>query len=185
MHDNLENIYSMIDDVLRHHDNDKNAAESHGMLCGLYCGAGENIYLLWEQELIGNAKLTDAERAIFKQLHSKTCELLNSDNFTFNLLLPNDEQALQLRTEALGNWCQGYLLGLSLAGAADLKSFSASVNEFMEDLLEITHAGDYLIQEKEQDEQAFMEIVEYVRAGVQLVKDEMFASHHHQNSLPH
>ena len=171
-----DDLYTRITDILTM-SNDKNAAEGHGILCGLYCATGTINYLLWEQEVTGSSELDEESRDVLADLYAQTCEQLDNQDFSFSLLLPSDKQALEKRTAALGYWCQGFYFGLLLGGSGELMAYSQEVREFTQDITEIAQISRYQLHASEQDEKAYMELVEYVRAGVQLTKEELDPTH--------
>jgi uncharacterized protein len=100
----------------------------------------------------------------------------------FGLLLPVDDEALGFRVDALAQWCQGFLYGLSTQPAIDLTHASAELREVVKDLVEISRAGvaapgesedEEADSEEEADETAYAELTEYVRAAAQWVFLEM------------
>ncbi len=169
-----DDLYSTITNIFNDLNIGTGAADCHGILCGIYCATGKDNYSLWEQEVMEGVEASQQARAILKDLSLRTGNQLDSDDFSFALLLPPDDVPLEQRAHALGDWCQGFFLGLLLGGITDLEAFSDDVNEFTKDLTEIAQAGGYLLEDTEQDEQAYMELVEYVRAGIQLTKEDLF-----------
>jgi uncharacterized protein YgfB (UPF0149 family) len=107
-------------------------------------------------------------------LHEATQGQLNDPTCDFHLLLPGDDEAIALRVQALGDWCQGFLTGLALGGIKDLQALPDNVREIANDLLEIARAhSSYDLEEQEEDEQAYAELTEYVRVGVMLINEEL------------
>ncbi len=95
---------------------------------------------------------------------------------SFNLLLPPDEVPLERRAADLGLWCQGFMHGLGAAGRPGAESPLVSnevVREIVADFSEITRATFAEQETEEEGEGAFLELVEYVRVGVQLVFEEL------------
>ena len=88
-------------------------------------------------------------------------------------MLPDDETPLLGRTQALGDWCQGFLMGLAMAGIRDFTRLPPDSAEFIQDLLDISRIEEQELEEGEDEEQAFAGIVEYVRAGVLLIRSEL------------
>ena len=90
-------------------------------------------------------------------------------------LLPDDSDRADVRTEGLAHWCEGYLHGL-VSGEHDamLKERLAAdpVADVIKDMLQITRAtvDD---GEGEGSEEAYVEIVEYLRVAAQLVYEEL------------
>ena len=90
----------------------------------------------------------------------------------FNLLLPDDDEAVAERAAAVADWARGFILAL-LHGeqAAVLAALQDEGGEFVQDLMKISEARAG--GEGEEDERALVEIEEYIRVGVQLVFEEM------------
>ncbi|MES0328506.1 MAG: UPF0149 family protein, partial [Gammaproteobacteria bacterium] len=97
------------------------------------------------------------------------------------MLLPEDDEDLMDRTEALANWCQGFVYGLAAGGISDDTKLPGDAQEILMDFVEISRAGynigdDDVIEVSEtteEDELAFVEVVEYVRTGVLLINEEL------------
>ena len=113
-------------------------------------------------------------------LFEQTRQQLASSSFGLALLLPDDDESLVSRTEALGSWCRGFLYGLGLSGIGDISRLPDDLPEILLDMEKISHADDYVAQdENEEDEQAFAELEEYVRVGAMMLNEE-FQNLHQQ-----
>jgi uncharacterized protein YgfB (UPF0149 family) len=106
-------------------------------------------------------------------LHSDALRCLHGESLDFQLLLPDDESPLALRTAELAGWCQGFLYGLGLGGLRGDVELPATISEVMRDFYEIANTSFDYESVDEEDEEAYMEIVEYVRVSVLLLHDEM------------
>lgn len=168
---NTEVLYRDISQLLQREDSAKDAAEIHGILCGLFCGDNNIEYPQWEHEIFPEAPSAPTQLKL-QQLFTNTLLQLNDSNFSLQLFLPEDSDALSERTVALGNWCQGLLFGLAVSGGTNLAGFTPETEEFTQDLLKISQVGEFMLSNSEEDEEAFMELTEYVRAGVLLIKEE-------------
>ena len=100
---------------------------------------------------------------------------LQGTEFEFQLLLPPSGSDLADEVEALGAWARGYVLGLTTAGVAEPQQLRGEAGEFVADVLSIGEAEMDEDESVEQQEREIAEIVEYLRAGVQLVYDELRA----------
>jgi uncharacterized protein YgfB (UPF0149 family) len=156
------------------------AAESHGSFCGMACLKGAAAIADWNRELLLEAGSDDvlARERIqqLQQLVAKAILELEAGDMSFELLLPADDEPLRQRTAALADWCHGFMHGLALAGGADQGAKAdrlddAIPSEILDDFSEITKAGADN-GEGEESEQAFVELVEYVRVSTQLIYDE-------------
>lgn len=146
------------------------AAELHGTLCGMLCvndsEGGKRIpELLGEGAPAGVAALVTA-------LHDEALRRLRDPEYDFHMLLPDDAEPMTVRTEALGDWCRGFLAGLGLAGLKQGQSLPEGVEEIVKDFIEISQVNFDLGEGDEEDEAAYAEVVEYVRVGVLLVHQE-------------
>lgn len=154
------------------------AAESHGILCGLYCAEGKPDQDTWLKHVLGEVPAEDevaAEaRALLTQVHDATMAQLAAGDFSLRLLLRDDDDPLTARIEDLAHWCQGFLVGLSLGGITDIEKMPEDAREITEDLLQISRAHfDPEEEAPEEGETVYAEVVEYVRMGVFVVFSEL------------
>jgi uncharacterized protein YgfB (UPF0149 family) len=156
------------------------AAEAHGAFCGRACLTGAAAIRDWQQELMAESDDTnvvahECNRAL-EILAADTLLKLEAGDMRFALLLPGDDESLQVRTAALADWCHGFMHGLVSAGGADQGAPADALDfpdgsEILDDFSEITKAGASS-DEGEESEWAYVELVEYVRVSVQLIYDE-------------
>ncbi len=147
------------------------AAECHATLTGLLC-AGGSLPQDWMAQISGGGDSLDDCRAELEALRSGVTAALASDSLEFDLLLPDDDEPLEIRTDALGHWCQGFLYGLTLGGIEAGQALPGDVGEVVSDfsrLSEVRHEGEA----SEEDETSYTEICEFVRVGTQLVFEEL------------
>ena len=111
----------------------------------------------------------DEDRATLIHLFEDTRSLLASDDFEFDLFLPDDDVLLSEQVEALTYWCQGFLLGVGFTHATS--DLSKEVREILKDIIEFTKLDTEA--EGEEDESDFMEITEYMRSAVLLLRSEL------------
>lgn len=153
-------------------------AEFHGYMCGIICGgnyvaneAGFRMVLDMLQDDGFNSK--DAKE-IAAKLMLNTFHQLHDVNCEFKLLLPEDNQSMEMRSKALVGWCQNFLGGLGLSGVGDDKLQQDDIKEALFDLSEIAklYCDDASAEEQEQYEFELMELVEYVRIAALLIYTE-------------
>ena len=171
-------------------------AECHGVLCGLICRNGtvthqDYLAQLATLQLMENPG--QALKELFADAHISTMQQLSDMDLGFNLWLPDDDQPLEERTDALAQWCTGFLAGIGLGG--ELPALSEEAVEALEDMRQIARANypkiaitdadraevmdfaaddlDDEIHGDDSDETAFMEIVEYVRVVTLMMCEEM------------
>ncbi len=153
------------------------AAEAHGTLCGALTVDASYDAEQWLARLLPEcAADPDALRSrhLLETAYSETRQALSGDEMSFTPLLPADEVPLEQRVAALAAWCGGFLYGFgsSLGPAAGLPE---AVREVIHDFGEIGRASVGGDEPEESNEESYAEVVEYLRAGVQLVYDELLA----------
>ncbi len=140
-------------------------AELQGVLCGYLSGGlrfADHDWVNLAKEALDLAEdpghdLNDALVALYHQ----SLKQLMRDDFGFVLLLPADEADLSLRSEALGEWCQGFLVGIGHTGLGQQDSLDEEVLEMLSDLVAISQID---ISEMSEDlESDYFAVAEYVR----------------------
>jgi uncharacterized protein YgfB (UPF0149 family) len=140
-------------------------AELQGLLLGRCCaGAGFTAegWLEEAQDLFDGEVPSNLHAALIGLQEMVKTELLAQSSVSLTLLLPSDEEALSLRTTAIGEWAQGFLSGFGAnIGKTEL---SKETQEIIEDLISIAQIqADE--DEDEDGEVAYMEVNEYLRVA--------------------
>ena len=158
-----------------------NAGQAHGLLCSRLALAGADGASRWLLQVLAdtdpdNALRTECE-ALLDALCTATWQQLAERQSDFMLLLPDEDDSVQVRAEAMGQWCEGFLHGLvSEAHGDELRERLAGepLSDIIEDMLEITRgaAGDEA-DDEEEDDDALSELVEYLRVAAQLTYEEL------------
>ena len=162
--------YNACNAIILEIDPELSAAEAHGMATGLLCINEHAEIDVWISEIKANSPTTvENDESILVRLFNETQKLLINDEFEFDLFLPDDDQELSLQTEALKNWCRGFLY--SMGSVNTTTSFSKDAIEILRDIAEFTKLDTEVAGEE--DEEAFMEITEYLRSAVLLLKAEL------------
>jgi len=163
-----------LEDTLAEAGSATEAAEAHGSLCGALCSHSRLRFESWLEELLEDQEAqSERTRDVLRAVFSKTSEELGGDGMQFAPLLPDDDEPLAGRTSALAHWCEGFLYGLGAGGLSSLDSLPGEVGEIVRDMSEISRATTEVDEATETDEQAYAELVEYIRVGVQLIYDEL------------
>jgi uncharacterized protein YgfB (UPF0149 family) len=159
---------------------DATLAEAHGLLTGWLCGpAGAKrdfAAFLREQMSATTPTAASVVEDVAEEIGAWTRAQLEDPEFGFKPLLPDDSQGIAHQTEALADWCRGFVYGLAETGARDLSRLPAEVREFLEDMLKLAGAESDAGEAEETEARALAELVEYVRAGVQLVYESLRAA---------
>jgi uncharacterized protein YgfB (UPF0149 family) len=88
-------------------------AEAHGTLAGALCAAPGYRFEDWLAEILPEGVSPGAAASRLAQLFDETRSALLEAQLDLQLLIPDDEQPLGERTEALALWCNGFLYGLA------------------------------------------------------------------------
>jgi len=172
--------HSVLDEILKSCGSNWNAGQVHGMLCSRLAVTGADGATRWFAQVLEATDPQNAMRgeceAVLDALCSETWRQLVERQSEFTLLLPHDEDSALQRTEAMAQWCEGFLHGLvSEKHSEDLKKrLSAEpLADIIKDILQITRATVDEEGDDEGDESAFAELVEYLRVAVQLTYEEL------------
>ena len=149
-------------------------SELHGLLCGL-CSGGEPLSLVnWQRQvenMVSDEPLDEAIRQVITRLYHITHFQLEQGDFGIQLLLPDDEEPMAQRTEALGFWCHGFLSGFGESAAN--RTLSEDINGILRDFSEIAQIQE--ADDSDETERFFLEVSEYVRMALLNLFTEMNA----------
>ena len=169
--------YRELDNLLIDARSGSRAAECHGFLCGYLC-VSDNM----QEDTFRNYLLADmTDQQMFVECYKHITELaadvylkISSEDFTLELLLPDENSPLSERSEALVRWCEGFLSGLGVAGVTDFDLLSFECRELIQDLYKICRLdADEINSCGDDEEAAFSELTEYIRMGAMLLHVEM------------
>ena len=160
-------------------------AECHGLMCGLLCRQGDSSVSDFMAQLAAMHLVEDPSPGLSVALtdaHEATARQLDDEELGFRLWLPDDEEPLEERILALGQWCSGFLAGLACAG--QLEALSEEALEAIDDLQQIARAEMSAAEndedESEEDENAYVEIVEYVRVVALMMHEDFRGPGQHE-----
>jgi uncharacterized protein YgfB (UPF0149 family) len=172
--------YSACNAIFLRCDTDLSAAEAHGLATGMLCVSDQTESTYWLTELLQNANQTSSnDEDILIRLFEETRRLLASDEFDFDLFLPEDDVILTDRVEALTNWCRGFLFGVG--SVATVTNWSKETREILKDITEFTKLD--IEVEGEEDERDFVEITEFLRSAILLLRDALANNSDSSNDL--
>lgn len=166
--------YEDVNAALSTSDSLPSAAEAHGLICGFICAGNKMDGKSWLEPILGHVQTNNEEllkhyKQILLQIYEISSLKLQSFEFDFELLIPDDDAELHYRAEALSHWCQGFLIALNRAGI-DFKDMPASeAKEAIQHISEISQLDYDAIEVNEKDEMAYAEVTEYVRMAVLMV----------------
>jgi uncharacterized protein len=165
--------YEHIQQILTQAHSLTDAAEAHGTLSGCLCATVAYRFEDWMLEILPEGAADPATTQLLREVFQSTSVALGEAQMQFAPLLPDDEEPIESRAAALGAWCQGFLYGLGTSSLTDATLLPGDIGEVVRDLTEITHVAADSTESLESNEGAYSELVEFVRAGVQLLFDEL------------
>jgi uncharacterized protein YgfB (UPF0149 family) len=160
-------------------------AELHGGVCGALCAGGTPTAAYWLEDCLQDQELDATEElgASLANVVAASSRMLEETGFEFEPLLPDDDAPIEEQVQALALWCHGFVTGLG-ANAPELAARgprapdsgeAGAIAEVVGDFTEISRAGLSEGEATGHDEADFAlaELREYVRAGVQMVFEEL------------
>jgi len=149
-------------------------SELDGSVCGFLAAGGRfgRQAVLAVLQLDGEGDVpAAADAALLDRLATQAATQLADPELGFEPLLPEDDRPLSERAEATVAWCRGFLGGFGLAGANAHGKLSDEAQEVLRDLATIASSNLDFGDETE-DEDALIEVHEFVRMGAMLLHAE-------------
>lgn len=151
-------------------------AEAHAIAVGLLSGAVAQPNTLWQTEvyaeLDGDNVFAQECRSLLDEVYALAESQVDDESFGLQLFLPDEAQEGYTVNMGLRDWAQGFLFGFGLAGDAVGAALSAEGQEALRDFYEIAQLDVNDSESSEDDEQARVEVEEYMRMGALLIYDE-------------
>ncbi|OGT36859.1 MAG: hypothetical protein A3F11_08750 [Gammaproteobacteria bacterium RIFCSPHIGHO2_12_FULL_37_14] len=146
-------------------------SQVHGLICGILCGHPSESSA-WENLVTGD-QTTGKTHELLQELYNASASLLKDFLIEFHLILPADSQKLPQRAEALTLWCQGFLTGLKLVNVPIVNREPNEITEAINDIIEIAKMNYEEVVASEEDEAAYIELVEFIRVAVILIYQDL------------
>jgi len=169
-----------LDTALRRCGATWDAAQTHGLLSGRLALAGTQSGFNWLSQVLEGTDAADPTRSecetMLGILFESTYRQLSARQSDFEPLLPDDEDSTLVRAAALGRWCEGFLHGLVSSHHGDMLKERLSAEplaDIIKDMLQITRVTVEDDGDDETSEEAYTELVEYLRVAVQLTYEEL------------
>ena len=172
--------HERVEQALKRCGSNWDAAQAHGLLSGRLAIAGAESGFEWLSQVLEGTDASNALRGecevLLNRLFDTTYRQLAERQSEFEPLLPDDDEPTSLRATALAHWCEGFLHGLVSSDHDDALKERLSTDplaEIIKDMLHITRAVSDDDGEAEDDEEAYAELVEYLRVAAQLTYEEL------------
>ena len=155
------------------------AAEVHGVICGVI-SSNMDFPVYWFEELFDQAEEGDLLvadcRTKVESLYQTTISQIEDAGLGMQLLLPDDEQPVANRALAVSHWCNGFLYGLGLSDESFEDKLSDEAREALEDIASFTRMDTDSIEESEDEENALIEITEFLWVAAMLIREALHNS---------
>lgn len=137
----------------------------HGCIVGLLVSGLRADELLGAMGHALQESITGDLMIASEQSAKASLRALRDPNYGFSPLIPDDDDELELRSEALASWCEGFLQGFA-AGVAGSDQISTEAAEILRDMAQIARLEVDSTSDIDEQESDFIELVEYVRVVV-------------------
>lgn len=171
---NLTDRYTQIEATLDLASIDElSPSEVHGTIVGSMCnhmksGVTPDLLKLIEPNADANNGRFTQLTALLYELYRDTSELLIETKDGFDLILPSEDESIDVRVHGIATWCKGFILGLLYNNTFSIDQLPESGAEIARDLMEIAEASAGASDEQEED-WALAELHEYIKVGSQLI----------------
>jgi len=174
--------YEQVADVLGYSAGSTMPSQVHGMLAGFICAGKKMDGVAWMESFANNATADALSschqgRNVLLKLYEISEQKIIDMAFDFRLLLPDDEEDLSMRAKALGYWCQGFIGGLRFAGVDSKDLCSQESKDAFIRFTEIAKIDYESVEVTEEDEKAYVSVLEYVRLAVLMIHSESVIAH--------
>ena len=178
-----------VESTLRDSGSTWRASQSHGLLCSRLALMGSDGCDDWLRLILessdGVGSAASGTLDFLERVSSETYRQLSGRQSEFEPLLPDDSESAAIITEALAEWCEGFLHGL-VSNVQDemLKAKLAAepLSDIIKDMLEMTRAAANEDEDDDEIDEALTELVEYLRVAAQLVYEELAELRHQDTS---
>ena len=163
--------YDELDTVVARLRLSMRASELHGSLCGLLGAGGrtgKRAVLAALHLEPGSDSVSEGDLDLLDQLSRQSEDELADSELGFEPLLPADDRPLSERADALLDWCRGFLGGFGLGGPNVHGRLSEEGREVLRDMGTIA-SSSLAFGSEEEDEDALIEVHEFVRMGAMLL----------------
>ena len=161
------------------------AAELHGALSGCICAGAELTPRNWLAFALTDADLDGVVESgsTLAKLYQAVSAQLAGDvmDFEFDLLLPDEQMPVSERGPAMVEWCQGFLGGFGVV-PAPTHALSDEAEEALHDLAKIA-GSDLNYEDTDADEEALIEVCEYIRVAAVLLYNERVVNRQQRQRL--
>jgi len=178
--------YQTINRIFQKNETDLTSSEAHGLATGMLCIENQADATYWLAELFPeDVDLLDEDKTVLVSLFEQTRKLLSNedDGFRYDLFLPGDDEPLTEQLQAICTWCEGFLFGVGYARSES--AWPGETGEIMKDIVELTKLDTEVDEDMDEEdinehEAALIEIQEYLRVAVMMIRDQFMEENNTQ-----
>jgi len=170
--------YEQVSQQLQAAGSEVNPSELHGMLCGLMAAGDTNPAIHWLSDcldispIVGDLLVNECLMAL-KELAERTQVAIDSEDEELHPLLVDDDAPIQQRAQSITDWCEGFNVGMGFALPQPKQPFSRQVTEAITSLSDITRMDVDELEESEENDNALMEVSEFLWVATMLIYTEL------------
>lgn len=166
-----------LSEFLEAHQSPYVLSEIQGLCLGIICTGRQKEMRYWQAQLektilgdelshlpeVCTQQLEKLLKIGFQELTHPLCQL--------NLLLPEDDDPIEIRLQSVADWCKGFIYGLGLGSPEPAIWSQPNVKEALEDIAQIQKLDPYA-EESNESEKDYLELVEYLKIATILIFEE-------------
>lgn len=143
-------------------------SEIHGLICGYLCAGANQRGEHYIRSLLSGYDRVQSREAMLClfELFTFSFQQMQSGDFAFYMLLPDETESLSLRAQAFSEWCEGFTQGITLSGIGYHELEDEETQDALEHISEFAQLDYSELSVGEEDEKALVEVSEYTRMAV-------------------
>lgn len=156
-----------LDQALAQYGDEVSPVEIHALLVGFQCGGaplfGEALASTMQDFFGLDVYMAPDLPSLLSQLSAGVEASLQQDDFTFMPMLPEGDD-FEEQVSLFSRWCESFINGFS-ATCPEEDELSEDVEGVLDDLMTFSRMREE-VDLSEQDEESFIELVEYVKVAI-------------------
>ena len=145
------------------------------MLCGFLCGGGDDPVTAWLAQVLPADAHAHAARDVLLDYAAPIERSFRSADLEIEISALDDSAPLIERATAIYDWIRGFLFAMGVLGVSE-SALSEDGREIYRDLTALTRMDLDALEESEDNEQALMEVTEFLRVAAMLIHEERCAA---------
>ncbi|MCK7459464.1 UPF0149 family protein [Idiomarina aminovorans] len=178
--------YDRLVELYAQYEMTPSASEVQGMLTGLIATGSDaksnDLITLMSDFAYDEGALPTELKNLLQQQAEEIEHSLGDEDLGYRLLLPEDSAPISERLSALAGWVNAFLVGYGV-NQENMTNLSGDLKEAIEDMVELAKV-EFTDDGDEEEERAYVEIVEYLRISAMMCYAELGRNEHPANKPP-